>query len=129
VKKIVGSEQARGDPELSAAFARVEREGRGGVTPLGRSLDLWKRAHGLTRRRAVPEAHTAFHAAIKATCGAEIARRARPVKFLRGTLTVEVDSAALLAELESFRAEDLRAATNRELGRPDVRRIGFRPTS
>ncbi len=46
--------------------------------------------------------------------GEEIAAHARPGRFRGGVLTVEVDSAPLAAELESFAREHLREALERE---------------
>lgn len=123
MKPPVGTEQARLDGELRAAFGRVERAGRNGVSSLQAALAEYMRASGLSRRRTRPAAYAAFERA----AGPELARRARPVKLARGVLTVEVDSAAHLHELESFRGEELRARTNELLGRPDVRRLAFKP--
>jgi hypothetical protein len=125
VRQPVGTDQARKDAQLRAALERVERTGRAGLVSMQDSLGTWMREQGLSRHRATPAAHFAFAAA----CGAQLAAQARAVRFARGTLTVEVDSAALLHELETFRAEDLRRATNHHLGRPDVRRIVFKPRS
>lgn len=123
MKRPVGIEQARHDGELRAAFERVERAGRTGVSSLSDSLSRYMRETGLSRRRSEPAAYAAFERA----AGAVLARRARPVKLARGVLTVEVDSAGHLHELQSFRGEELRARTNEILGRPDVRRIAFKP--
>jgi hypothetical protein len=43
-----------------------------------------------------------------------------------GQLVVEVASAPLFAELRGFRAEEIRQAINRTLGRPEVAAILFR---
>jgi len=119
----VGAEQARRDPALRAAFERVERTGRRGLTPLAELLHEYARATGLDRRRS--GARRVF-AAFDEAAGA-LARRLRPVRFLRGCLTIEVESAALMAELGAFRAQELRALANELLPRPEIRSLVFRP--
>lgn len=124
VQRPVGVDQARHDGELRAAFERVERAGRNGLSSLSDSLSDYMRETGLTRRG---RGDAPVYAAFEAAAGAELARRARPVRFARGVLTVEVDSASHLHELESFRGEELRQRVNAALGRNDVRRIAFKP--
>lgn len=51
--------------------------------------------------------------------------RTRAVRFERGQLVVEVESAALLAELKSFTGDRYRRALNRELGSETVRSVTF----
>jgi len=121
-KRPVGTDQARHDGELRAAFERVERGGRRGLGSLQEALSTYLRETGLTRRRSESPVYDAFDTA----AGTDLARRARPVRFARGVLTVEVDSSSHLHELETFRGEDLRARTNAVLGRPDVRKIAFK---
>ncbi|MBL8863621.1 MAG: DUF721 domain-containing protein [Planctomycetes bacterium] len=123
MKPPVGIDQARRDGDLRAAFGRVERTGRNGLSSLSDSIAAYSRATGLSRRRSVPPVHAAFAQA----AGVELSRRARPVRLSRGVLTVEVDSATHLHELTSFRGEELRQRVNEILGRPDVRRIAFKP--
>ncbi len=122
MKQPVGIDQARRDGELRAAFERVERGGRVGIASFQDSLSAFLRERGLTRRRVVPAAYTAFDTA----AGTELARRARPMRLAKGVLTVEVDSSSLLHELEAFRGEELRRRVNEILGRADVRRIAFK---
>ncbi len=122
MKQPVGIDQARKDDELRAAFERVEQGGRRGLGSLQDALSAYLRETGLTRRRSDSPVYAAFDAA----AGPDLARRARPVGFARGVLTVEVDSSSHRHELESFRGEDLRARTNAVLGRPDVRKIAFK---
>lgn len=55
-----------------------------------------------------------------------LARHAEPVRFVRGTLTVEVDSATHRHELENFTGEGLRKQTNRSLGSMLVRKVVFK---
>jgi hypothetical protein len=54
-----------------------------------------------------------------------MAVHARAVKFQRGELVVEVDSAAHFAELSSFTGEAYRRATNQRLGRETIERVTF----
>jgi len=58
--------------------------------------------------------------------GTELARHARPVRFERGELVVEVGSAAHYQELASFTGEGYRLRANERLGKPEIRRIVFR---
>jgi len=55
--------------------------------------------------------------------GAELAQHAQPVRFQRGELYVEVDSAAHLHELKNFTAEHYRALANQRLGTASIRRV------
>jgi Dna[CI] antecedent, DciA len=80
------------------------------------------RASGLgARMRGWP----VFQAWIDAA-GPELARHARPVRFERGELVVEVVSAAHYQELASFTGEGYRQRANERLARPEIRRIVFR---
>ena len=124
VQRPVGVEQARHDGELRAAFERVERAGRNGLSSLQDSLSAYMRETGLTRRG---RGDAPVYAAFEEAAGPALACRARPVRFARGVLTVEVDSSSHLHELESFRGEELRQRMNATLGRADVRRIAFKP--
>jgi len=58
--------------------------------------------------------------------GPELARHARPVRFERGELLVEVGSAAHYQELASFTGEGYRQRANERLAKPEIRRIVFR---
>jgi hypothetical protein len=66
-----------------------------------------------------------FQAWIEAL-GVDLARRARPVRFERGELFVEVDSASHFQELASFTGEGYRKRANARLPKPDIRRVVFR---
>lgn len=80
------------------------------------------RASGLgARMRGWP----VFQAWIDAA-GTELARHARPVRFERGELLVEVESAAHYQELASFTGETYRQRANERLAKPEIRRIVFR---
>ena len=62
--------------------------------------------------------------------GEGLARRAKPVRFERGDLVVEVDSAAHRQELDAFTGEGFRERANQLLARipggPTIRRAIFR---
>ncbi len=58
--------------------------------------------------------------------GASLGRHARPVRFERGDLTVEVDSSAHLHELKVFTGEGFRKKANAELGSPRIRRVVYK---
>ena len=122
MKRPVGIEQARHDGELRAAFDRVERVGRNGLSSLQDSLSSYLRQTGLARRRSESPVYAAFETA----AGPDLARRARPVRFAKGVLTVEVDSSSHYHELVSFRGEELRLRVNQLLGSADVRGIAFK---
>ena len=65
------------------------------------AVGAFLRASGIgARTRHIP-VHQAWNEAV----GAALARRARPVRFERGELVVEVDSAAHLQELSAFTGE------------------------
>ena len=53
-------------------------------------------------------------------------RRARAVRFKRGELTVEVESAAHLQELSSFTGESIKREANRILGDDRIRNVVFK---
>ncbi len=62
----------------------------------------------------------------KQVVGAKLAQRARPVKFTRGELVVQVDSAPHLHELQNFTGEQYRARLNQRLGAEKVRTLVFK---
>jgi hypothetical protein len=80
------------------------------------------RASGLAAHMRHVPVYQAWNDAV----GAALARRARPVRFERGELVVEVDSAAHLQELVAFTGEGFRERANEELGQALVRRVTFR---
>jgi hypothetical protein len=47
------------------------------------------------------------------------------MRFARGELLVEVDSAAHMHELANFTGEEYRARINEHLGKEEVRRLTF----
>jgi hypothetical protein len=66
-----------------------------------------------------------FEAWIQAL-GKDLAHRAKPVRFERGELVVEVDSASHFQELASFTGEGYRERANARLAKPVIRRVVFR---
>ena len=58
--------------------------------------------------------------------GPAMAKRAVPVRFRGGELTVEVESAVHLQELKNFTAEEHRREANAKLGRETIRRLAFK---
>ena len=58
--------------------------------------------------------------------GEELGRRARAVRFQRGELLVEVESATHLQELTSFTGERYRQLANECLGRESIQRVVFK---
>jgi hypothetical protein len=86
------------------------------------ALGGFLRASGLARRMGT---WPVFQAWIEAL-GVDLARRAKPVRFERGELLVEVDSAAHFQELASFTGEGYREKANARLPKPDIRRVLFR---
>jgi len=92
------------------------------AVPMQDALGRFLRASGLgPRMRSWP----VFQAWIDAV-GMELARHARPVRFERGELLVEVGSAVHYQELASFTGESYRQRANERLARPEIRRIVFR---
>lgn len=99
------------------------RTGRhGGVASMEDAVKTWLHASGLGSRVR----HGAVYEAWIAVAGRDLARHARPVRFERGELCVEVESAVHLHELANFTGEDLRALANARLGRPEIKRVVFR---
>ena len=92
------------------------------AVPMQDAVGRFLKASGLgARMRSWP----VFQAWIEAA-GTELARHARPVRFDRGELVVEVGSAAHYQELASFTGESYRQRANERLGKPEIRRIVFR---
>jgi len=86
------------------------------------AIEGFLRDSGIAPRLRGAEVFDAWRAAV----GAGLSERARPVRFQRGELVVEVGSAPHLAELESFTGEGYRRAANAALGDERIRRVTFR---
>ena len=93
-----------------------------GVASIHDAVKDFMRASGFASRNSQGPLYQAFIDA----AGERFARRARPVRFARGELVVEVDSAAHLQELQSFLGGDIRSRANQILGREEIRRLTFR---
>ncbi len=117
-----------GDVGGSGGDAGGRKNGRGGMAPLDAALKSFLRTTGIGEHLGPWTRFRAFSDA----AGSTFARHARPVKFVRGELVVEVDSAAHLAELKGFLGEEIRSRANEILGAADskssgdIRRISFR---
>jgi hypothetical protein len=70
--------------------------------------------------------HAAVYDAWREVIGPAMTRRAKPVRFDKGELVVEVDSAAHMHELEGFTGENHRRAANARMGVERIRRVTFR---
>jgi hypothetical protein len=107
----------------STSFKREEKSAdRKGVASIDDAVKSFLRASGIGAKLGPWPVYQAFLEA----AGAAFARRARPVRFARGELVVEVDSAAHLAELQSFLGAELRVKTNQILGAENVRKLSFK---
>ena len=108
--------------------ARVARARRAhglkasGPTSIGDALSDFLRDSGLSAHLRRGSVLQAWSRAV----GRDLARRAKPVRFSRGELCVEVDSAAHLHELVSFTGERYRELANAHLGKPEIQRVVFR---
>lgn len=86
-------------------------------------LKTFLRQSGLGARRRDEAVFGAWNEAV----GPEMARRAVPVRFRRGELLIEVDSAPRLQELKNFTGETYRREVNARLGAELVRKLAFKP--
>jgi hypothetical protein len=110
----------RGAGERSGQQRSGQR--RSGPAPLDTALKAFLRASGIGEKLGPWAMFQAFSEA----AGPAFSSHARAVRFARGELLVEVDSASHLAELKGFRGEEIRARTNQIHGREEIRRIVFR---
>lgn len=95
---------------------------RGGTVALGDALRGFLRESGLGDRLRHARVFGAFSEAL----GPQLGARAKPVHFQFGELTVEVESAAHLQELQSFTGDSYRQAANRGLGDEVIKKLSFR---
>jgi len=86
------------------------------------ALERFLRSSGLSARMRHVPVFRAWNEAV----GPELSRRAKPVRFERGELQVEVGSAAHYQELASFTGEAYRERANALLRHPEIARVVFR---
>ena len=67
--------------------------------------------------------HAWVYQAWSDSLGERLAKRARPVRFQFGELTVEVESSTHLHELQNFTGESFRAEANRQLGDERIKKV------
>ena len=101
----------------------MAKSDRRGLTPIQEVLSSFLKTNGTTRSRGVV---AAVFQAWEMALGKELARRARPVRFDRGELTIEVDSPAFRHELTSYTGDTYRQQTNDILERELVHRMIFK---
>jgi hypothetical protein len=94
---------------------------RGGVHTLQEALEELFRKSGIRSRRRDSKVFEAWGDAI-----GSLGSHARAVRFDRGELIVEVESAAHMQELSSFTGEDYRRQANRILGDERIRKVVFK---
>ncbi len=95
---------------------------RGKMISMGDALDRFLKENDL--RRSDPNA--AIFQTWNQALGPALAKRAVPVRFERGELTVLVESAAHYQELTNFTGSQLRRQTNELLGANRIERISFK---
>ena len=98
---------------------------RGGAIPIQEALESFLKGRGLG---PVSLSGRVFSAWRKAA-GTALARRAVPVRFSRGELTVEVSSATHFQELANFTGETYRIRANEILGGDRIRSVAFKRKS
>ncbi|MFT7670736.1 MAG: hypothetical protein ACI8X5_003447 [Planctomycetota bacterium] len=70
--------------------------------------------------------HAGVYRAWSDALGPKLSQRAKPVFYKFGELTVEVESAAHLHELQNFTGEQYRREANESLGEERIKKIQFR---
>jgi hypothetical protein len=137
---MTGRDRTRPQREKSAAEPRAARAARERSSPesFGWSAEPSSERRGAASMQdavrgflrdsglAAQMRHWPVFEAWSQALGSELARRARPVRFTRGELCVEVESAAHLHELSNFSGERYREIANAKLGKPEIQRIVFR---
>jgi len=92
------------------------------MAPIQQAVTAFLRESGIGEKIRPSAVYRAWNAAL----GEALARHARPVRFRRGELCVEVDSTAHYHELKNFTGERLRATANGRLGKEEITRVVFR---
>ena len=101
----------------------MRAKSRGGLFTIQDALQFFLKDAGITRSHGIV---AAVFRAWETAVGRDLAKRARPVRFYRGELTIEVDSSTLLFELAGFNGEEHRIRVNETLGRELVHRMIFK---
>ena len=99
-----------------------ETSKRRGPVPLGDALRGFLRESGLGERLRHARVFQAWSEAL----GEKLSARAKAVHFQFGELTVEVESAPHLHDLQNFTGEQYRHAANKHLGDESIRKVLFR---
>ena len=99
----------------------MESKRKSGPSPIRDAIQVFLRDAGLHRQ---PQDQLVFRAWANAL--GPRSQRAVPVRFSRGELTVEVDSAVYLQELSNFTGEGYRRQVNRALKKELVQRLTFK---
>lgn len=86
------------------------------------ALKEYLRESGLGPRLRHHQVYEAYGRAL----GPALSKRAQPVRFQSGRLTVEVESAAHMHELANFSGETIRRKANQILGAEQIARVEFK---
>lgn len=70
--------------------------------------------------------HARVYGAWSDALGPKLRERAKPVHFQFGDLTVEVESAPHMHELQNFTGEQYRHEANKRLGEEQIKKVQFR---
>ena len=89
---------------------------------MGEAMNDYLEVSGLGRKLQDWPVFEAWRQAL----GEPLAERARPVAFVHGELSVEVESSAHLHEFKNFTGERYRCLANRRLGREAIRQVAFK---
>lgn len=100
----------------------MEKRTRGGLTSIQDALQGYLKSKGLKARPLSGKVFSAWRKAV----GEQLGKRAIPVKFQNGELTLEVESATHLQELQNFTGEGFRVRANEILGDEHIKRVAFR---
>ncbi len=93
-----------------------------GPTPLGDALRHFLKDSGLGAQLR----HARVYGAWSDSVGPRLRERAKPVHFQFGELTVEVESAPHMHELQNFTGEQYRRGANQSLGDEVIKKVLFR---
>ncbi|MFT7485027.1 MAG: hypothetical protein ACI9F9_000873 [Candidatus Paceibacteria bacterium] len=95
---------------------------RRGPAPLGDVLRHFLKDSGLGAQLR----HARVYGAWSDALGERLRERAKPVHFQFGELTVEVESAPHMHELQNFTGEQYRQGANKALGEDVIKKVLFR---